>query len=67
MFKKYYTALETIFAYMFILMTARAAEAYQIKSLELIIILPLVMIATYILLMQATKIFKTLYKGLINK
>lgn len=60
--KKQYTKLELILAYFFIFMVVRAAECYNIRDYEMLIILPLVMVSTYVLLQEVVSIVNIIIK-----
>ena len=65
--KKQYTVLEIILAFWFITLCGRAAKHYDVASWELLILLPLIMVCTYVLLTTVCSIYNRLYQKVKSK
>ena len=65
--KKQYTVLEIILAFWFITLCGRAAKHYDVASWELLILLPLIMVCTYVLLNTVCIIFNHLHQKVKSK
>lgn len=65
--KKQYTVLEIILAFWFITLCGRAAKNYDVASWELLILLPLIMVCTYVLLNTVCIIFNHLHQKVKSK
>ena len=65
--KKQYTVLEIILSFWFITLSGRAAKNYDVASWELLILLPLIMVCTYVLLNTACIIFNHLHQKVKSK
>lgn len=65
--KKQYTVLEIILAFWFINLCGRAAKHYDVTSWELLILLPLIMVCTYVLLTTVCAIYNRLYQKVKSK
>ena len=65
--KKQYTVLEIILAFLFITLCGRAAKHYDVASWELLILLPLIMVCTYVLLTTVCAVYNRLYQKVKSK
>lgn len=65
--KPQYSALEILLSFWFITLCGRAAKHYDVASWELLILLPLIMVCTYVLLNTACIIFNHLHQKVKSK
>ena len=65
--KSQYTVLEVLLSFWFITLCGRAAKHYAVASWELLILLPLIMVCTYVLLTTACIIFNHLHQKVKSK
>lgn len=65
--KKQYTVLEVLLSFWFITLCARAAKHYDVASWELLILLPLIMVCTYVLLTAVCAIYNHLHQKVKSK
>ena len=65
--KSQYTVLEVLLSFWFITLCGRAAKHYDVASWELLILLPLIMVCTYVLLTTVCAIYNRLYQKVKSK
>lgn len=65
--KPQYTVLEILLSFWFITLCGRAAKHYDVSSWELLILLPLIMVCTYVLLNTVCIIFNHLRQKVKSK